>query len=79
MIKIYSPRNHLEAQGLQDMLASHHIHAHISGAYLQGAVGELPAHDLLGLHTDIADADRARELVNDWLNATPMINDTPEE
>ncbi len=65
MMKIYSPQNPMEAECLKDMLTSHHIHSHVSGTFLQGAVGELPTHDLLGLHTDIADANRAKELIDE--------------
>ncbi len=72
MIKIYNPLNPLEAECLRDMLTSHHIHSHIGGTFLQGAVGELPAHDLIGLYTDVADADRAKELIDAWLKAYPV-------
>lgn len=75
MIKVYSPRDAMEAECLKDMLTSHHIHCHVSGAFLQGATGELPAHDLIGLYTDIGDADRAKELIHDWLDASPVIDD----
>ncbi|CAM3814627.1 putative signal transducing protein [Parendozoicomonas haliclonae] len=75
MIKVYSPQNTMEAECLHDMLTSHHIHSHIGGAFLQGATGELPAHDLIGLYTDIADADRAKELIDTWLKAEPVIED----
>ncbi len=79
MIKIYSPRDAMEAECLKDMLTSHHIHSHVSGSFLQGAVGELPVHDLLGLYTDIADADRARELISDWQEAQPVFPEDGEE
>ena len=79
MIKIYSPRDAMEAECLRDMLTSHHIHCHISGNFLQGGVGELPTHDLLGLFADIADAERARELIDEWLEARPILDDTNPE
>ena len=73
MIKVYSPRDQIEAECLRVLLISHHIHCHTGGTYLQGAVGELPAHDLIGLYVDIADADRAREMIDDWMKARPVI------
>ena len=72
MIRIYSPLNPMEAECLHDMLISHHIHSHIGGSFLQGGIGELPTHDLLGLYTDVADADRAKELIDEWLKAQPV-------
>ncbi|WP_281646053.1 DUF2007 domain-containing protein [Parendozoicomonas sp. Alg238-R29] len=75
MIKIYSPKDSMEAECLKDMLISHHIHCHVGGTFLQGATGELPAHDLIGLYADIADADRAKELIGEWLKASPIIGD----
>ena len=79
MIKIHSPQTPMEAECLHDLLTSHHIHSHIGGAFLQGGMGELPAHDLLGLYTDIADADRAKELIEEWLKATPVSDDSPSD
>ncbi len=68
----------MEAECLRDLLISHHIHCHTGGTYLQGAIGELPAHDLLGLYVDIADANRAREIIDDWIKAKPIEDNQSE-
>tara|TARA_R110001599_G_scaffold224792_2_gene423958 strand:+ start:310 stop:543 length:234 start_codon:yes stop_codon:yes gene_type:complete len=61
-----------EATLLQSMLADHHINCHISGQYLQGAVGDLPAHDLLAIWLSDEDIQRGSQLINDYLSASPL-------
>ncbi|AQZ94957.1 DUF2007 domain-containing protein [Halopseudomonas phragmitis] len=80
MLCAYNPRDLIEAELLKQLLSSHHIRCHLTGQYLQGAVGELPAHDLLGLWVEPADLGLARELINDWQHATPLDDefDDPE-
>ncbi|GAA6130775.1 putative signal transducing protein [Halopseudomonas sabulinigri] len=69
---IYRPLDLTEATLLQRMLADHHIDCHISGQYLQGAVGDLPAHDLIALWLSDEDAPRGSQLINDYLAASPL-------
>lgn len=73
MLCAYRPRDMSEAQLLRQVLTDHHINCHISGEYLQGGMGELPALDLLGLWVDPADLGLARELIHDWQQATPIM------
>ena len=73
---VYRPQDMTEATLLQRMLTDHHINCHISGQYLQGAVGDLPAHDLLALWLSDEDAARGSQLINDYLAASPL--DEPE-
>ncbi|MEH6567053.1 MAG: DUF2007 domain-containing protein [Halopseudomonas sp.] len=69
---VYRPLDLSEATLLQRMLADHHIDCHISGQYLQGAVGDLPAHDLIALWLSDEDAIRGSRLINDYLSASPL-------
>ena len=47
--------------------------------YLQGAMGELPALDLLGLWVTAEDLGLARQLIQSWLHATPILPDGETE
>lgn len=73
MLCAYRPRDMSEAQLLTQILADHHVNCHISGEYLQGGMGELPAMDLLGLWVEPDDLGLARELIRDWQQATPIM------
>ncbi|KEQ18004.1 putative signal transducing protein [Endozoicomonas numazuensis] len=75
MIKIFSPDNSLEAQCLKDLLQSHGISCHLGGSYLSGAIGELPAAGLLALYVEDLDAGRAKQLIEDYLMASPVLED----
>lgn len=74
MQRIYRPADMAEATLLAGVLADHHIRCHVSGGYLQGAIGDLPVHDLLGLWVADEDVNRSTELVYAYLGASP-IND----
>ena len=78
MLCIYQPADMGEGELLRQILAERHIHCHLSGQYLQGAMGELPAHGLLGLWVPAEDADLARELIHSWQQAEPMMPDSDE-
>ncbi|UJJ30948.1 putative signal transducing protein [Halopseudomonas maritima] len=77
MQRVYSPADLAEANLLSGMLAAHHIRSHISGGYLQGAIGDLPVHDLLGLWVEDDDLLRSQQLIHDYLSASPL-NDEDE-
>ncbi|MFN3580018.1 MAG: DUF2007 domain-containing protein [Pseudomonas sp.] len=79
MLCAYHPMDLSEAQLLKQLLDQHHIACHISGQYLQGAVGELPAMGLLGLWVSPEDLGLARELIRDWQQATPIFPDMDTE
>ena len=72
MIRIYNPENLMEAQCLKDMLESHNLFCHITGADLIGGVGELPAIGLLSLYVEDQDAGLAKELISAYLTAKPI-------
>ncbi len=73
MIKVYSPEHLIEAQCLKDMLETRRIYCHIAGAALAGAIGELPAIGLLGLYVNDDDAGLAKELIDEYLQADPVL------
>lgn len=54
---------------LADLLAGEGIVAHVHGAALQGAVGDLPASNLIQLMAADEDYDRARALLMQWERA----------
>lgn len=73
MLLAYRPQDMAEAQLLKQLLTDHRITCHLSGEYLQGGVGELPAMDLLGLWVPAQDLGLARELISDWQQAIPLM------
>jgi hypothetical protein len=66
MQTIFRPANPIDAQRLVALLAEEGIEAHVQGTYLSGAIGELPAGDLLRVWVEDGDATRARELVAEF-------------
>lgn len=66
MQTIYQASNGVEAHMLKNMLEQEDIPAFIEGEYLQGGVGDLPAHNLVRLVVAEADAERAKEIIDSW-------------
>ncbi|SEL64589.1 Putative signal transducing protein [Atopomonas hussainii] len=71
MQRIYEPADLLEAQLLLGMLQQRGFTVRLLGADLLGAMGELPAMGLLGLMVPDEDARLARQLIDEYLSATP--------
>lgn len=78
MQRIYDPADLIEAQMLIGMLESEGIRCHLAGAYLLGALGELPLGGLLGLLVDDAEAARASALIAAYNGAEPIPGDLPD-
>ncbi|MGB5957669.1 putative signal transducing protein [Pseudomonas sp.] len=78
MKRIYEPESLLEAQMLAGMLASEGIEAHLVGRDLVGAAGELPMQGLLGLAVADEQAEYARQLIDAYNDAQPLVGDEPE-
>lgn len=78
MRRIYEPESLLEAETLAGMLASEGVQAHLVGRDLVGATGELPLHGLLGLSVADEQAEYARQLIDAYNGAQPLIGDEPE-
>ena len=66
MTPVYDAHDAMDAQLVHDLLRGAGIAAHVFGAGLAGAVGELPAHGLVRVWTEDADAETARALIADW-------------
>jgi hypothetical protein len=76
MKTLYEPSNVVEAHMLQGFLLQEGISARIDGAYLQGAVGELPAQGLVRLVVEDDDYDQARAAIERW-EATEVSDPVP--
>lgn len=66
MQTLYQAANAVEAHMLQDLLRQEGVATEIEGAYLQGAIGELPASGLVRLVVDDAQYARGREIIERW-------------
>ncbi|WP_435652919.1 putative signal transducing protein [Pseudomonas putida] len=78
MQRIYEPESLLEAQMLAGMLASEGIDVHVVGRDLLGAAGELPLQGLLGLIVADEQVECARQLIDAYNDAQPLVGDEPE-
>jgi len=58
--------NSLEAHMIKGLLESEGIAANILGEYLQGAMGELPAHGLIRVVVNEEDFQLATDIIDDW-------------
>ncbi|WP_423770382.1 putative signal transducing protein [Pseudomonas sp. NLJ1] len=78
MQRIYEPESLLEAEMLAGMLASEGVEAYLVGRDLVGAAGELPLQGLLGLAVADEQAEYARQLIDAYNDAQPLVGDEPE-
>ncbi|MFZ6800704.1 DUF2007 domain-containing protein [Undibacterium sp. Di24W] len=66
MQTIYQASNGVEAHMLKNMLEQEDIPAFIEGEYLQGGVGDLPAHNLVRLLVVESDFVKAKSIIDAW-------------
>lgn len=59
----------IEAHLIKGLLTNEGISSAVLGEYLQGAVGELPANDLIRVVVDDVDYDRAVNVIENWKQA----------
>jgi hypothetical protein len=71
MKTVYRAANSLEAHIILNLLRQAWIEGHISGEYLQGAMGELPAVDLVRVMVHEGDYDEALDIIE----ARPFIEE----
>lgn len=71
MTPIYYADSPLDAHLVAQLLHSAGIDAHVLGADLLGAVGELPALGLVKVWVEDCNCERAKRLVADW-HAAPV-------
>ena len=53
---------------IKNLLAEQHIEATVLGEYLQGAIGELPASDLIRVVVADSQHERAQQLLADYFD-----------
>ena len=63
---VYEAANSIEAHLVLGLLKQSGIHGSISGEFLQGAMGELPAFGLVKVHVHEQDYGPAQEVVAQW-------------
>jgi len=78
MQAVYQPADLLEANMLVSMLEGEGISAHIHGANLVGAMGELPALGLLSIWVEDGQLERAAGLIRDYVQALPCTDEYSE-
>lgn len=66
---IYHATDILEANIVKGLLEQQRITAHISGFYLQGGVGEIPASGNTSIWVEDDDAAQARSIIEAYENA----------
>jgi formyltetrahydrofolate synthetase len=75
MINIYNATSTTEAHLIKGLLKQHGIDAHVSGHYLQGALGELPVIDLIQVTVDEDDEERALKVIENYEAGNYAIDD----
>ena len=66
METVYEAENSIDAHMIVHMLERAGIEAQILGEYLQGGVGELAAQGNIRIAVDVAEAHKAREIIEAW-------------
>lgn len=66
MIIVFTAKDSIEANIVKGMLEANGIEAYITGEYLQGGIGELPAMGLIDVHVDEQNREQALKLINDY-------------
>ncbi|SFK73117.1 DUF2007 domain-containing protein [Methylophaga sulfidovorans] len=65
---MFRANNILEAHIVAGLLKSHDINCYVSGHYLQGAVGDLPATDFAHVFVEENKVTLAQSIINDYEN-----------
>jgi hypothetical protein len=66
---VYSPQDNIEANIIKGLLEANGIPASISGHYLSGGIGELPAMGLISIHVDEPLVEKAKQLISEYEQA----------
>ncbi|MES2581440.1 MAG: DUF2007 domain-containing protein [Pseudomonadota bacterium] len=77
MKTLYEASSTVEGHMLQDLLQQEGISARLDGAFLQGAMGGLPASGLVRLVVDEADYEKGRTIIERWEAAEPLTQPIP--
>ena len=71
---VYTASNSIQAHLVKILLEGEGIHAHVSGDYLQGAMGELPVVGMMEVMVDESDLQSAKRIIQEW-----EANDDPDD
>ena len=71
----YHAANLADAHMVCDVLRQEGVECHVLGEYLQGGMGELPAHAMVRVQVPQAQLERARALIAQWESAAPVLDD----
>lgn len=77
MKTVYEAAHGVEAHMLCDLLQQEGIEAHVRGAALQGALGDLPVAGLVRIEVDEADYEPARARLKQWEAQQALIEPPP--
>ncbi len=66
MHNVYTAFNSIQAHLVKILLQGEGIETYVSGDYLQGAMGELPAMGMIRVMVNEADVQRAKAVIQDW-------------
>lgn len=67
--KVYTAFDSIQAHLVKILLQGEDIQCQVSGDYLQGAMGELPAVGMLDVMVDESDLQRAQRIIREWETA----------
>ena len=74
MQSVYTASNSIQAHLVKILLEGEGIHAHVSGDYLQGAMGELPVVGMMEVMVDESELHNAISIIQEW-----EANDDPDD
>lgn len=75
---IYKAGDIIEAHIISGLLDAEGIESHVSGHYLQGAVGELAPTGFSNIHVDDKDIDKAKTIIAEYENKLNRLPVTDE-
>ncbi|MCB1566155.1 MAG: DUF2007 domain-containing protein [Xanthomonadales bacterium] len=79
MKPVYQADHFTNAHIVKELLENEGIPAHVSGEFLQGGIGDLPAVGMVQVMVEDENFEQARALVLDWESARPELDDDEQE
>jgi hypothetical protein len=76
MEKVFEATTALDAQMVRDLLERAGIPSRVDGSYLPGAMGELPAANLVIVRVEPQRAAEAREVIAEWERGALRLRDS---
>ena len=66
MVNVFDAANSMEANVIKNLLETEGIEAFITGEYLQGGIGELPAFGLVKVMVNNEAEEQACQIIQEW-------------